>query len=107
LGLGLIEFVGAGGPGRSGRRQLVDRGVEQCGDLIDPRGELVELAQQQSGQPGVVVGEPAVQGPLQVGSPGAGAAAGQLGQHFRAALPGDQRLDHRPAGHAEHVGEHR
>jgi hypothetical protein len=63
LGLGLIEFVGAGGPGRSGRRQLVDRGVEQCGDLIDPRGELVELAQQQSGQPGVVVGEPAVQGP--------------------------------------------
>ena len=93
--------------GRGGGGQGADRGVEQLGDLVDARGQLVELAQQQPGQPGVVVGEPAVQGPFQGGPPGAGPAPGQLGQHLRAALPGDQRLDHRPAGHPEHVGEHR
>ena len=44
---------------------------------------------------------------FQSGAAGAGPAPGQLGQYLRAALPGDQRLDHRPAGDAVDVGEHR
>ena len=62
--------------------------------------ELVELAEQQPGQPGVMVGEPAVQGLVQGGSLEARPALRQLGQHLGVALTGDQRLDHRPAGDA-------
>ena len=109
--IGLVTIGPAGRVGGHGRggggREGADRGVEQVGDLGDPRGQLVELAQQHPGQLGVVVGEPAVQGLFQVGSAGAGPAFGQLGQCRGVALPGDQRLDHRPAGDPERVGEYR
>jgi hypothetical protein len=87
--VGSTGLIGARERGRNGGGEGADRGVEQQGDLVDPRGQLVELAQQQPGQLGVVVGEPAVQGPFQIGPAGAGPAPGQLGQHHGVALPGD------------------
>jgi hypothetical protein len=54
------EAVLAAGPVGVGQRG--DRGVEQRGGLDDARGEVVELAEQHLGQPGVVIGEPALQG---------------------------------------------
>jgi len=70
IALGSTALTGAGDRGGGG--QGADRGVEQLGDLSDPRGQLVELAQQHAGQLGVVVGEPAVQGLFQGGSLAAG-----------------------------------
>jgi hypothetical protein len=83
-----------------------DRGVEQGGDLVDARTEIIELVEQHPGQSGVVLGEAAVQGvPEGVPAP-PGSPLGQLGERGGAAPPGDQRLDHRPAGDAVDVGEH-
>ena len=56
---------------------------------------------------GVVVGEPAGQRLGQVADLLAQHAAGQVSQHRRVTLAGDQRFDHRPAGHAESIGGHR
>jgi hypothetical protein len=100
--------VGAGGRVGAGRAgwQRGDRGVEQRGERGDARGEVVELVQQHPGQPGVVIGEPALQGFVQVVPADPGPALGQLGERGGAALPGDQRLDHRPAADPVDVGEH-
>jgi hypothetical protein len=53
----VIAGAGVGARGRSGGGQGADRGVEQLGDLVDPGGQLAELAQQQPGQPGVMPGD--------------------------------------------------
>ena len=72
--------------------------------LLDPAGEgpiwavsASILVQQHPGQLAVVIVEPAGQGLHQRGVLGLHPAAGQPGQRLRVALPGDQRLDHRPA----------
>ena len=67
----------------------------------------VDLVQQHPGEFGVMVVEPAVERGDQGRVFGLHPAAGQPGEHPRIALPGDQRLDHGPPGHAHDVGGHR
>jgi hypothetical protein len=55
----------------------------------------------------VVVGEVAGEGLFQHGDLGAHAAPGQLRQHLRVPLPGDQRGEHVPPGDPEYVGDDR
>jgi hypothetical protein len=43
---------------------------------------------------------------LQDAQRGAHPALGRLGEHLRVALPGDQRLQHLPTRHPEHVADH-
>jgi hypothetical protein len=86
-----------------------------CGDrLLDPGGELVDLAaqgvdlvQQHPRQLCMMVVEAAGEGLHQRGVLDAEPSSGQLGQHLGVALPGDQRLQHGPARDAEDVGGHR
>ncbi len=101
--------VGAGGAvgvhalrGGDGGQQLLDTG----GETVDLGGQGVVLVQQQAGQLGVVVVEPAGEGLHQCGVLGLHPPTGQAGQHFGVALAGDQRLQHRPAGFAHDVGGH-
>ena len=88
-------------------RQGGDCLIEQRGNRLDVAGELVDLVQQEAGQPGVVVGEPTGAGGFQLRPAGPSSSPGQLGEDLRVTLPSDQHLDHRPARDAVHVGEHR
>jgi hypothetical protein len=86
-----------------------------CGDrLLDPGGELVDLAaegvdlvQQHPRQLCMMVVEAAGEGLHQGGVLDAQPPSGQPGQHLGVALASDQRLQHGPAGDAEDVGGHR
>ena len=71
-----------------------DQLLDAAGELLDLGGEGVDLVQQHPGQLAVMLVEPAGQRLDQVGVPGLHPAAGQVRQHPRVTLPGDQRLDH-------------
>jgi hypothetical protein len=62
------------------------------------------VLQAQPDQERVVFAEPPAQGLPQRGEPAPQPALGQLGQHLGVALAGDQGGEHRPPGHAQHVG---
>jgi hypothetical protein len=88
--------------------QLPDA-VSEPGDL---GVQLIDLVQQHPGQLGVMLIEPAGERLDQGGPLSLHLAAGQIGQHPRAALPADQRLDHVPdrqrvdlAGYRRHLNK--
>jgi len=54
-----------------------------------------------------MLAEPPVQRLGERGDLLAQALFGQIGQHRRITLPGDQRLQHRPPGDPDDVGRHR
>ena len=58
--------------------------------------EVVDVIQVQATHQRVVLSEPALQRPRQIRNLGAHLALGQISEHFRAAFPVDERLDHRP-----------
>jgi len=66
----------------------------------------IDVVEQQLGQIGVVASELAGQCWDQGGVFDPHPSAGQLGEHLRTTLPGDQRLDHRPARDPQNVGRH-
>ena len=73
----------------------------------DVGADRVDPAQHGAEQEGVVAGEVAGEGLFQHGDLGAHAAPGQLCQHLRVPLPGDQRGEHVPPGDPEDVGDDR
>jgi len=79
---------------RKGGHHRLDLGVQPG----DHGLQVVDVVQVQPAHQGVVVTEPAFQRHRQVRDPGAHLALGQLGQDRAAALPVDERLDHRPPG---------
>jgi hypothetical protein len=93
--------LAAGGGDR--RNRLLD----QHGELVDLAAEGVDLVQQHPRQLCVMIVEAAGEGLHQGGVLDAEPSSGQLGQHLRIALAGDQRLQHGPARDAEDVGGHR
>jgi hypothetical protein len=78
---------------------LVDAGV-QAGDGAL---QVLQVLQRQPHQQGVMLAEAAAQRLAQLGQLGAQLALGQLGQHHRVALPGDQAGQHRPAQDPQHL----
>jgi hypothetical protein len=91
-----------------------DRGRERGGLLGDPgvqRGDIgadrVDPPEHGAEQERVVLGEVAGEGLFQHGDLGAHAAPGQLREHLRVPLPGDQRCEHVAAGDPEDVGDDR
>jgi hypothetical protein len=89
--------AGAGGAvgvdslsGGDRRDQFPDPG----GELGDPGAGEIDLVQEDPGQLGVVVLEPAGERLGQRGALGFHLAAGQPGEHLGVALPGDQRFEH-------------
>jgi len=83
--------------------QLIDLRV-QLGDVA---GEGVDAAQHGGGEVAVMGFEPAGQRLPQLRDLPPHRPAGQLGQHSRVTLAGDQRFQHLPAGHAVQAGYHR
>ena len=79
----------------TGRRLVVELG--------DGRFEVGGVVQAQPDQQGVVVAEPAAQRFAQLGDLLAQHPLGQLGEHVGVAFTGDQRRQHRPARHPQHV----
>jgi len=79
---------------------LFDAGIE----VVDLRAETVDLIQQQLGEFGVVFVEGAGQSLDECAALNPQPSFGQLGEGVRVTFTGDQRLDHRPAGDAHHVG---
>ena len=108
VGAGLGDGVlgGAAAPARHGFCLLelfLVRGqqlLDHLGQLGDLGGEPVDALQHGLQQGGMRRGEElrAVQGVLQLGDLAAGPGAGQLGEHLRVALPGDQVIHDVPAG---------
>ena len=84
-----------------------DHHLDPGGEVVDGAGVLVDQVQVQPGQEGVVLTEPSGQRLGQFGDLAAQPPLGQLRQRGRVALPGDQRLEHGPAGDAADVGGHR
>ena len=94
-----------GGPGtdprdRAQQSQLLgERGQHLLDPLVQPLDhgrEVVDVVQVQPGQQGVMVGEPPGAGHRQIRDLRPHRAAGQVGQHPRIPLAGDQRFDHVP-----------
>ena len=69
--------------------------------------QRVDLVQQELGEVGVVVIEPAVEGLDERGFAWRELAPGQVGEDLRVAFTGDERFDHRPCRHPEQVCRHR
>ncbi len=67
--------------------QLVDELLDAGGEAVDFGGEAVDLAEQDRGEFGVVLVEPAVQCSHEVAVFGAHDAAGQVGQRLGVAFP--------------------
>jgi hypothetical protein len=80
--------------GAKGGHHRLDLGVQPGGHRL----QVIDVIQVQAAHQGVMVPEPALQGHRQVRDLGPHLALGQLGQDRAAALPVDQRLDHRPPG---------
>jgi hypothetical protein len=78
-----------------------DLGVEPFLHGGDVGGDRVDAVQHARQQERVVVGEPAGQRLGEAGGLGTQGAAGQIGQHARVALAGDQRGHDRPFGDRE------
>jgi hypothetical protein len=76
--------------------ELFDAGIE----VFDLCAEGVYLLQQQGGDLCAVVVEAAGERIDKGGVLDPQPCLGQIGEHPRVAFPGDQRLDHCPAGHA-------
>jgi hypothetical protein len=77
-------------------------------ELIDLPGEVVDVRQHHLQDEGVLLGkEGAVQGLFQLADLDPHPAAGQLREHFRVALAGDDSGQHVPAGDAVDVADHR
>jgi hypothetical protein len=103
-----ITSWGAGDPRAVHRVKLLDLAPVGLGQDLDPGGELADLGGEGAGggqhhrQDGhVLFGEKGAAGGLfQPGDLAAHGAAGQLGQHLGIAFPGDDGLQHGPAGHA-------
>ena len=84
---------------------------ERAGQLLDLRGqgcdrliEEVDLRQHLSDQQRVMAGEAALERLPERGDLLAQRALGQLGEDLGVMGPGDQRVEHPPGGHAEHLG---
>ena len=80
-----------------------EHGVDAFVEPGDRGFEVGGVLQAQPDQQGVVVAEPPAQRLAQRGDLAAQPALGQLGEHLGVAFTGDQRGEHRPPGHAEHV----
>src|SRR5674476_1310136 len=78
--------------------------LDAGGELGDVRLQGVEAVQVHPAQERVVLPEPPDQCLGQCVDLGAHPALGHLCQDLRVAFPGDQRLEHRPARHAQDVG---
>ena len=94
--------------------ELGDRGRERGGLLGDPLiqggdigADRVDPAQHRAKQERVVAGEVTGEGLFQHGDLAAHGAPGQLREHLRVLLPGDQRREHVPAGDPEDVRDDR
>ena len=112
-GLGDDHIGGQGADPGDGADQLpealkrLDHHLDPGGELADGLGVPVDQVQVHPGQEGVVLAETAVQGLGQLGDLRPQPTLGQIGQPGRVPIAGDQRLDHRPPGHAQDVGGHR
>ena len=101
-----------GAPVDAGDRvQQLELTGERAGQLLDPlrqgRDRLVEevdLGEHLPDQQRVVAGEAALERFAQRGDLLAQRALGQLGEHLGVVGAGDQRVEHPPGGHAEHLG---
>ena len=87
-------------------RERGDRLIDPPGQILDLGGERVGPVEHHLQQVAVVVTEMPGERLLQDALLAAHGPAGQLGQHVRVALPGDQRVQHVPAGLAEDVADH-
>ena len=113
-GLGDSVLGGAAAPAGHGfclLELLIIRGqqpLDHLGQLADLGGEAVDALQHGLQQGGVLGGEElrAFHGVLQLGDLAAGPGAGQLGQYFGVAFPGDQVVHDVPAGDPMQVGDH-
>jgi hypothetical protein len=87
-------------------RERGDRLVDPAGQLLDLGAERIDPVQHHPQQVAVMVAEVPGQRLPQNAGLAAHGAAGQLRKRGRVALPGDQRLQHRPAGDTEDVADH-
>ncbi len=107
-----VRAGGAVGADAAGGGHRGDQRLDPAVERADVGGQGIDLVQQHPGQLGVMLIEAAGQRLDQRGSLGLHLADGQAGQDPRAALPGDQRLDHGPdrqgvdrAGHCRHLNQ--
>jgi hypothetical protein len=106
LGGALADAGDGDQPGDEGgerRGRLGDQGVQRG----DRRRQVIIGIQVEPAHLAMARGEPPVAGHLQLVGLAAQHAQGQPGQPGRVPLAGDQRLDHRPPGLAQHVAGHR
>jgi len=105
------RFARVVGVGSCGWRLGGGHAGDQCFDapieVFDLCAEAVDLIQQQGRELTVVLVEASGQCLDQGRAFDAQSSFGQLGEHARVTLTGDQCLDHRPAGDPHHVGGHR
>ena len=84
--------------------------LDHLGKVVDVGGEPLDTGQDLRQQGGVLGSEElrAFQLLFQLAdlAPGAGAGAGQLGQHLGVALAGDQVVHDVPAGDPAQIGDH-
>jgi hypothetical protein len=78
--------------------------LDPRGQLVDRVGVPVDQVQMDLGQERVMLVEPPVQRLGQLGDLVPQPTLGQIREHHGLAFAGDQRVNHRPARHAEDVG---
>ena len=84
-----------------------DHHLDPVGELLDGTRVLVDQIEMDLGQERVVITETSGERLGQLGDLGPQPSLRQLGELDRIALPGDERVEHQPAGHAADVARHR